>query len=59
MSNRFTPEGRPEDFKKYGDLTFDKMWKDGTHPVIPTEQLLHPDIPHAFLVRTPKKAVPS
>merc|ERR1712093_145317 len=30
MSNRFTPEGRPEDFKKYGDLTFDKMWKDVT-----------------------------
>jgi len=99
MSNRFTPEGRPEDFKKYGDLTFDKMWKDvtqvngdgkfrtfvkdmaqyivppetsakttpalpsfekdGNPTVIPTEQLLHPDIHHAFLVRTPKKAVPS
>lgn len=33
--------------------------KDDNPTVIPTEQLLHPDIHHAFLIRTPKQAVPS
>lgn len=32
---------------------------DGNPTVIPTDQLLSPDVEHAFLVRTPEKAVPS
>ena len=32
---------------------------DGNPTVIPTEALLSPDIEHAFLIRTPEKAVPS
>jgi hypothetical protein len=28
MSNRFTADNRPEDFKKYKDLTFGKMWSE-------------------------------
>jgi len=99
MSPRFTAESRPEDFKKYADLTFKKIWaettavnakgkkrtfvkdmaqyiipptnaatstptlpdfeKDGNPTVIPSDILLHPDIHHAFLIRTPAKAVPS
>lgn len=99
MSPRFTAENRPEDFQKYKDLTFKKMWdeivapntegkprtfvkdmaqyiippvtsasttpelpdkaNDGNPTVIPTEALLSPDVEHAFLIRTPEKAVPS
>lgn len=33
--------------------------KDGNPTVIPSELLLHPDVHHTFLVRTPEKAVPS
>lgn len=33
--------------------------KDGNPTVIPSDILLHPDIHHAFLIRTPAKAVPS
>lgn len=32
---------------------------DGNPTVIPTEALLSPDVEHAFLIRTPEKAVPS
>ena len=33
--------------------------KDGNPTVLPTSELLSPDVYHAFLIRTPKKAVPS
>lgn len=99
MSKRFTAESRPEEFKKYADLTSMKEWdnitgkstdgttrtfvkdmaqyiippvkkapttpalpdqaNDGNPTVIPTSELLSADVCHAFLIRTPKKAVPS
>lgn len=32
---------------------------DGNPTVIPTSELLSPEVVHAFLIRTPEKAVPS